>query len=60
MLCEYAYYENDDTQAKPKCKKSIDDYFDGYCPLIYYCKISGRYENTIDMKDCKYRGDENE
>jgi len=59
MLCEYAYYLTDDKSEKPCCnnqkKLAEDDYFKEKCPLIYYCSISERYENTTDMFNCKYR-----
>lgn len=60
MLCEYAYYKTDKKSEKPCCnnkqKLLDDDVFKERCPLIYYCSISERFENTTDMFNCKYRG----
>lgn len=59
MLCEYAYYKTDKKSEKPYCnnkQKLLDDnVFKERCPLIYYCSISERFENTTDMFNCKYR-----
>lgn len=50
MLCEYAYYNKDEKYEKPHCKQG------GFiCPLIYYCPISERFENSEAMFRCKYR-----
>lgn len=55
MLCENAYYENSDKLSKLLCKNEKNTDFNGKCPLIYWCKINERYENTVDMFDCIYR-----
>lgn len=59
MLCEYAYYETDSKRAKLCCsnpqKLAEDDLFKKRCPLIYWCTISERFENTADMLRCPYR-----
>lgn len=56
MLCEKAYYPNGTGENREKlhCKDERND-MDGICPLIYWCKISEKYENTTDMFDCVFR-----
>ena len=29
--------------------------FNGKCPLIYWCQVSEKFENTSDMFGCPYR-----
>lgn len=57
MICEYSYYPSN--SEKPHCKNEKklleDNYFKEKCPLIYYCPISERFEQTVDMLGCKYR-----
>ena len=64
MLCEYAYYPDGDETKKLNCnnekKLREDDLFKHRCPLIYYCKISERFENTTDMFGCRYRRGDND
>lgn len=64
MLCEYAYYKTDKKSEKPCCnnerKIQEDTFFGDRCPLIYYCTISERFENTTDMFGCKYRSGSND
>lgn len=56
MLCENAYYPNGNEKEKPNCRKMKEtEYFKGKCPLIYYCTINERFEQTTDMFGCKYR-----
>lgn len=57
MLCENAYYPNKtgENRERPCCLNEKVTDFDGRCPLIYWCSISERYENTADMFNCKYR-----
>lgn len=61
MDCEYSYYPNGDGSGKEKpcCKnkKKIeeDNCFKDKCPLIYYCTIDERFEQTADMFNCRYR-----
>lgn len=58
MLCEYAYYPTNDKWEKPLCsnpkKIAEDKYFGNKCPLIYWCPIAGRFENT-DISGCEFR-----
>lgn len=63
MICENSYYPNNNEKLKPCCKseqKLKDDLFGERCPLIYYCRISERFEQTADMFECKYRRKEDE
>lgn len=64
MICEYAYYPNGDKKKKLNCKNKQkikdDTFFKDRCPLIYYCTISERFENTVDMFKCKYRNKNDE
>lgn len=59
MLCEYAYYKTDDKSEKPCCnnpqKLKEDDFFKERCPFIYFCTVSERFENTVDITRCIYR-----
>lgn len=59
MLCENAYYKTEEYRAKLycRCKKKCDEdeLFRDICPLIYWCPISERFENTKDMLRCIYR-----
>ena len=59
MTCEYSRYPDGDKTEKPVCtnekKIAEDDYFGNKCPLIYYCTINERFEQTSDMLTCKYR-----
>ena len=60
MFCEYAYYPNGDETKKLNCsneqKLKEDKMFKDRCPLIYFCNVTERYENTTDMFNCFYRG----
>ena len=64
MLCPNAYYESDEHRAKLCCKSERklkeDTFMKDRCPLIYWCPISNKYENTMDMFYCTYREDNNE
>ena len=62
MLCEKAYYKNGtgENMKKLYCSDERMQDFDGKCPLIYWCKIDEKYENTTDMFNCIYRGKEND
>ena len=64
MICEKAYYPNGDETKKLNCRSKLkiqeDTLFKERCPLIYYCAISERFENTTDMFDCKYREAKND
>ena len=60
MLCENAFYPNKtgENRERPhcKCKEVIDDDITkGKCPLIYWCPISEKFENTTYMFNCIYR-----
>lgn len=56
MICGNAYY----LDGKLRCKVKDDIIFGDRCPLVYYCTITGRFENTNDCLTCIYRkrGDE--
>lgn len=60
MLCEKAYYANGtgENHEKPLCSNEKNTDFGGKCPLIYWCQIDEKYENTTDMFDCIYRSKE--
>lgn len=56
MLCEFSYYDKDSKLCCNSEKKLLeDDYFKERCPLIYYCTVNRRFENTTDFFGCKYR-----
>ena len=57
MLCEKAYYKNgtEENRERLYCKDERVIDFNGMCPLIYWCPISEKFENTTDMFDCIYR-----
>ena len=55
MYCENAYYED----GRLCCKVMNDEVFGDKCPLIYYCTITGKFENTDDFLECKYRKETN-
>lgn len=59
MLCEYAYYESEEPRSKLCCsneqKLKEDQVFKKRCPLLYFCTISQRYENTDEFIHCTYR-----
>lgn len=59
MICEKGYYPNGNGENREKihCKDNRVTEFNGKCPFVYWCNISGKFENTIDMLKCKYRGD---
>lgn len=63
MFCENAYYPDGDETKKLNCKSKKkleeDDFFKERCPLIYYCTITERIENTADMFGCPYRENKN-
>lgn len=61
MLCEKAYYPNKTGENRERVYCSDEratDFFDGICPLVYYCTISEKFENTTGMFNCKFRKDE--
>ena len=64
MLCENSFYKSKRKQERPFCKserkQKEDSVFHDKCPLIYWCAVSERFEQTTDMFDCKYRGDKND
>lgn len=64
MLCENAYYPGGDESKRLFCRnetKAKEDTMTGEkCPLIYYCKVNERFENTVDMFECRYREKEND
>lgn len=59
MLCEKAIYKGEGQFEKPVCasarKASEDMLFGDKCPLIYYCRVNERFEQTEDMLTCPYR-----
>ena len=57
MLCEKAYYLNKTGKSREKlyCKDERVTDFGGKCPLVYWCSINERFENTTDMFNCVYR-----
>ncbi len=57
MLCEKAYYPNGtgENREKPSCKDERVKELGGKCPLIYWCPIDEKFENTADMFNCKFR-----
>lgn len=62
MICEKAYYPNETGENRERlyCKDERVTDFDGKCPLIYWCTISEKYENTEDMFNCIYRNKNND
>lgn len=63
MICEKAYYPNGSGENRERlyCKdKRLDDFFNGKCPLIYWCPVSEKFENTSDMFSCPYREKNND
>lgn len=64
MKCEFSYYPMGNEKEKPNCchktKIREDKFFKEKCPLIYWCPINERYEQTFDLFGCKYRGIKNE
>lgn len=62
MICEKAYYPNGTGENRERlyCKDNRVTDLDKKCPLIYWCTISEKFENTIDMFSCIYRGVKNE
>lgn len=62
MICEKAYYKNGTGEGRERlyCTDERVAEFDGKCPLIYWCNITERYENTPDMMKCIYRGKEDD
>lgn len=64
MICENAYYPNQtgNNGERLYCKNEqiINGFTEGKCPLVYWCNISEKFENTADMFDCIYRGKTNE
>lgn len=59
MLCENAYYPGNEEKPNCMCERKLkeDDYFNEKCPLIYYCTINERFEQTTEMFGCKYRSE---
>lgn len=65
MICENAYYPNGTGENREKlyCKQKEvinDEFSKGKCPLIYWCSISEKFENTTDMFGCIYRENDND
>lgn len=64
MICENAYYSNknkmSDNRERLYCKDERVTEFGGKCPLVYWCTVSERFENTVDMFNCQYRKGEND
>ena len=56
MLCKNAYYPDGNEKGRLHCKnehKAADDpVMKDKCPLIYYCRINERFENTVDAFNC--------
>ena len=50
MLCKNAYYPDGNEKGRLHCK-----IINAKCPLIYYCRINERFENTVDAFNCIYR-----
>lgn len=59
MLCEKAYYPNGtgENHERVYCSDSRVTSFEGKCPLVYWCAISEKFENTTGMFECTYRKD---
>lgn len=57
MICEKAYYPNKtgDNRERLYCSDERVTQFGGKCPLVYWCKIEEKFENTADMIECPYR-----
>lgn len=57
MICEKAYYPNKTGENREKlyCMDERVTEFNGKCPLIYWCQVSEKFENTSDMFNCPYR-----
>ena len=57
MICENAYYKDGDKKLSCSSKRKLeeDQVFKDRCPLIYLCRISGKFENTADFTECPYR-----
>ena len=59
MICENSKYTGAGRLEKPVCtnpKKAIEDnVFGCKCPIIYYCPINDRFEQTEQMLHCPYR-----
>lgn len=58
MICEKAFYPTGTGENRERlyCKdERSKDFFNGKCPLIYWCAVSGKFENTSDMFGCPYR-----
>lgn len=58
MICEKAYYPNKtgENRARLYCMdERVTELFNGKCPLIYWCPVSEKFENTSDMFGCPYR-----
>lgn len=59
MLCNNAYYPNitGENRERLYCinQAVIDGFSKGKCPLVYWCPVSERFENTPDCLDCIYR-----
>lgn len=60
MICENAYYKpgEDRPYCKSKRKSEEDEVFKDKCPLIFWCSMARRYENTGRAVDCIYRKEE--
>lgn len=62
MICEKAYYPNKTGENRERvyCSDERVKAFGGKCPLVYWCAISEKFENTTDMFSCIYRSDKND
>lgn len=64
VFCENAFYPGGDEKKRLHCKserKAAEDTITkDKCPLIYYCRINERFENTADMFSCQYREKNND
>lgn len=62
MLCPNARYnEIGRLECTSKEKLENDKVFRERCPLVYWCGVRNRFENTANFVQCMfYKGDENE
>lgn len=59
MICERAYYPNGTGEHRERlfceCQEVKNGFSKGKCPLVYWCNVSERFENTPEFFDCIYR-----
>ena len=57
MICEKSFYPNGTGENRERlyCSDERVKEFNGKCPLIYWCPVSEKFENTSDMFNCPYR-----